>query len=140
MTKQNTAAWLTYAGIIPFVLLAKLSIFDMTLFDIAPYPLLLVYAAVIASFIAGIHWGVYLFKSALLNLFIHSNLIALVAWLAASGILPFNVWLLAGCFVYLLVIDSKLHQSEVIETWFFRLRLHASVLVVLSLSAVALFR
>lgn len=54
MTKQNIAAWLTYAGIISFVLLAKLSIFDMTPFDIAPYPLLLVYASVIASFIAGI--------------------------------------------------------------------------------------
>jgi hypothetical protein len=140
MNKQKSATWLTYAGIIPFVILAKLTLFDMNLLHIAPYPLLLVYAAVIAAFISGIHWGLYLVKDAPLNLFIHSNIITLIAWLAAAGILPFNLWLLVGCFVYLYWIDIKLLNAGVTEPWFQRLRTHASIAVVLSLLIVALFR
>jgi hypothetical protein len=140
MTKQTLAKILTYAGIIPFVVLAKLSIFDVNLLHIATYPLLLVYAAVIAAFISGIHWGLYLFKDAPVNLFIHSNIVTLVAWVAAAGIVPLNVFVLAGCFVYLYAIDIKLVVAGVTEPWFHRLRTHASYVVILSLLLVALIR
>ena len=140
MQKQQCAKYLTYAGIIPFVFLAKLSIFELNLFNIAAYPLLLVYSAVIAAFIGGIHWGLYLFKEAPLNLFVHSNIITLVAWLAAAGLLPFNVLLLAGCFIYLYLIDMNLVKQGVTEAWFHQLRTHASVAVVISLLLVAVFR
>jgi hypothetical protein len=140
MNKQSTAKWLTYSGIIPFVLLAKLTVFDINLVSIAPYPLLLVYAAVIAAFIGGIHWGLYLFQDAPLNLFIHSNVITLLAWLAASGVMPFNVYVLAACFIYLYLIDIKLVAAGVTEAWFHRLRTHATMAVVLSLLLVAIFR
>lgn len=140
MQKQRCAQLLTYAGIIPFVFLAKLSIFDIHLFNIAAFPLLLVYAAVITAFISGIHWGVYLFKESPINLFIHSNIVTLIAWLAAAGVLPLNVFVLAACFVYLYLIDIKLVKQGITETWFHQLRTHASVMVVLSLLLVAVFR
>jgi hypothetical protein len=140
MQKQRSATYLTYAGIIPFVFLAKLTIFDVNFFNIAAYPLLLVYAAVIAAFIGGIHWGLYLFKEAPLNLFVHSNIITLAAWLAAAGMLPFNLLVLAGCFIYLYLIDMKLNQQGVTEAWFHQLRTHASAAVIISLLLVAMFR
>jgi hypothetical protein len=139
MSKQRCAQFLTYAGVIPFIFLAKLSIFNIHLFNIAAYPLLLVYAAVIAAFISGIHWGVYLFKEVPINLFIRSNIVTLIAWLAAAGMLPMNVLILAACFIYLYLIDVKLVKQGITESWFHKLRTHASIMVVISLLLVAVF-
>lgn len=137
MSKEHLAKFLTYAGTLPFILcmIASNTIFQNGLsfgtITLNLDTILIAYGAVIASFIAGIHWGVYLFKSdeAPLNLFIHSNIVALLAW--TSFMLPhgFACIVLIFCFAYLLKIDYGLSAKNIIEPWFYRIRIHASVIV-----------
>jgi hypothetical protein len=82
---------------------------------------------------------VYLFKEVPINLFIRSNIVTLIAWLAAAGMLPMNVLILAACFIYLYLIDVKLIKQGLTEIWFHKLRTHASIMVVISLLLVAVF-
>jgi len=133
MRKETIAKTLTYAGILPFLGAAGLSIFAPD-FSGANYKhILLAYGAVIASFIAGIHWGIFLFKESPLNLFIHSNVIALLAWVAMALSMTSSVLILIFCFLYLLFIDQKLSNAQIIESWYMRMRIHASVIVILTL-------
>jgi|TARA_R110002126_G_scaffold201791_4_gene349334 hypothetical protein len=135
MEKKTLAKILTYSGILPFIACAVYVVFadDIPFVQISAMDVLLAYGAIIASFIAGIHWGIYLFKDAPLNLFIHSNVIALLAW----GSLLFPPLMSAGililCFGYLLVIDRSVFQAGIYEDWFYQLRLHASCAVIGSL-------
>ena len=135
MPKQRLAELLTYSGTIPFWGLVVLSIWFDTLpvLDIPLDHLVFTYAAVIASFIAGIHWGVYLFKDTDLNLFIQSNVIALLAW-GSHFVMPlFGVIILIYCFLHLIVIDRVLFKHGVLEYWFYKMRIRATFIVVSTL-------
>ena len=101
---------------------------------------ILTYGAVIASFVAGIHWGIYLFKDAPLNLFIHSNVVALLAWCAVMVAHPANTVILLICFLYLIVIDRQLWKAGVIEKWYLRTRLIATTLVLFALLFYSVFQ
>lgn len=128
MSKAKTAQYLTYAGAIPFYVLSVLATGIWGDPERA-LTLLLSYGAIIVSFIAGIHWGAYLFKGAPLNLFIHSNIFALIAWGAVwTGGIE-GIGLLVICLVYLLFIDYVLSKANVIEAWYFRLRKNITALV-----------
>ena len=133
MTKHGLATTLTFAGSIPFVVLALALAIHLADVNLLKY-LLVTYAAIIASFMAGIHWGAYLFKSAPLNLFAHSNILALLAWL--SLFLPaFSAYLLLiFCFGYLLVIDHRLFRVGIIQLWYWRLRVRITAIVIVALS------
>lgn len=95
--------------------------------------LLVAYSAVIVSFIAGIHWGIFLFKQGSLNLFLYSNIIALLAWLSIFSIFFLNLIILILCLFFLLLIDSALLNQQLLAPWFYNLRLQVSTLAVLSL-------
>ena len=134
MSKETVATVLTYSGTLPFIL-ATIGLFYNPLGLALDYHnLVLSYGAVITSFIAGIHWGSYLTKSCSLNLFIHSNLVALAAWCAFLTSVHNGTLILIGCFIYLLFLDRHLLQANHIESWFFRVRLRASIIVILALT------
>lgn len=133
MTKELLAGRLMLMGLIPFWVLALAGILSPTAFGFDLRLPLLSYGAVIVSFIAGIHWGLYLQQDAPMNLFIHSNIIAVVAWVAVILSSSISYLILVGCFVYLLVIDRRLYQASLIDPWFMRKRIEITALVITAL-------
>lgn len=135
---STTARWLTFAGILPFAAGLAGQVFAP---EAAPWrEWTAAYGAVIAAFIAGIHWAVHLFfgDKAPVNLLISSNVLALAAWgalLLPAGPGPFR--LLVVVFLALVLIDRRLHRAELIPDWFYRLRLQASAAVSLCLLGMA---
>lgn len=139
MNKQTLAQTLTYAGLLPFWGAAIIPAIVPDLLGLDYDRIILTYGAVIASFIAGIHWGVYLFKNTHINLFIHSNIAALLAWFAVIAALPGSEAVLIGCFLYLLFIDKQLKNANIIEPWYLRMRIIATTAVVIILSFTLLY-
>jgi len=138
-SKEIVARLLTYGGVLPFLFLPcyRLLTGSSTFLAVDVQTLLMTYGAVIVSFVAGIHWGVFLFRQCSLNLFLHSNIVALLSWLSLLSTLLWGVVILLFCFVYLLWIDTVLVRQQLLEPWFYRLRVHASVMALLSLASYA---
>ena len=121
--------YLTYAGAIPFALGAIFLNFDIT--EIPPLgsvePVLSVYGVMIASFMAGAHWGQHF---QIKNRFWHfylpvvSNIIVLVLWFSFL-ILSFKIFMamLVLGFVALLGVDYYLSRINVITHHYFKTRL-----------------
>ena len=129
---------LTLLGAIPFVAPAVASLLGFR--DVHMHALVLSYGAIIASFLSGMHWGLYLRHAAQtrINLLITSNIVALVAW--ASLIIPSTPWqyyLQMACFVLLLLIDYQLTKVRVHASWFFNLRVLITGIVLASLLVMA---
>lgn len=131
------AQGLVYAGSLPFLACALLSWMGPIVGtpEVDPVAVAIGYGAVIASFIAGIHWAVHLFAGARGgdNLLIASNVVALIAW---GALLIGGVWglaLLIACFAALFALDRRLHSCGIWPLWFFRLRLNITVIVTCAL-------
>ena len=126
---QRLAGVLTLAGIAPIWGLLVLRLW----LDGAPLGLIaLGYGAVIASFVCGVHWGLFMSRAEQMpfNLLVTSNVGALLAWamlvlgLASPTAGFFGLALvLAG----LLAMDWLIRQRSGIEPWFWRLRWMASL-------------
>ena len=136
---QRLAQLLVYSGALPFIACVCLSVIGWDIFDARWYGIS--YGAIILSFLAGIHWGVYLFTSPSCpqNLFITSNIAALLGWLS---LLVYPHWgaflLLILCFSWLLLLDHKLFKLDILPDWFYRLRVHATIIVIASLVSLGL--
>lgn len=133
MRKKRLAQGLTYAGVLPFLCAVVIPIIRPDFLSLDYDCIILTYGAVIASFIAGTHWGIYVLKDTRDNLFIHSNIAALLAWLAVVVGMSISAGLLAACFVYLLFVDKRLAAAGVLEAWYMRMRTIASMAVILAL-------
>lgn len=138
------AQGLTYAGTLPLIACAVLA-WAPSLAGGADLPnaatIALAYAAVIASFIAGIHWAASLFFAERCGRLpmIASNVAALFAWSTLLlGDPRLGCLLLAPCFASLLAIDHGLRGKGVLPPWFFALRRNATLIVVSALLLVAL--
>jgi hypothetical protein len=134
--QQILAKLLTYAGAAPFVFAAYAASKGSA---VAVTPMVLGYAAVILSFLAGIHWAIHLFFAPRCprNLLLTSNAMALVAWLALLIVdtkLALLLHLLA--FPYMLLLDWRLRNVMVLPAWFYGLRRNATLIVVASLAVV----
>ena len=132
--------WLGLAGAIPFVGLSALIVlphFDvaLTLPERWLHHALLTYAALIASFLGGVRWGLALSvaSSRQSSLFIVSICPSLVGWAALAAPKPYDLILLMTLFLCLLVLDIGLVKERLVPRWFGSLRLMLSALVVLSL-------
>lgn len=140
MNEKNTmiARVLTYLGIIPFLFLGIAVVLQAKGLD---YSLaLFAYGAVIISFLCGIHWAVFLFFSQQCprNLLLQSNVISLLGWLSVLPVRPllaFSLQILN--FLYLLLLDLELYRNKIIPSWFYKLRLQATLIVVLLLGIAA---
>lgn len=147
VSRRRTATALTFAGALPFVIALVALFFELPRADAIRIFLLeavMLYGAVIASFVSGIHWGLHLdparAERAELNLFVSSNICALAAWVAL--LLPMAhapFLLLAVVFAALFAIDWSLFRKGLIERWFFALRLRISAIVVPSCLLLAFF-
>lgn len=139
MTSANKkhATLLTYSGTLPFLGAAMAPLLSGGALNGAH--LALSYGAVILSFLAGMHWAVYLLFSERCpcNLLMVSNAVALLAWStywfpAVSAALVVQILGFLG----LLAVDWKLHRAGLFPTWFFTLRRNATAIVVIYLSIV----
>lgn len=127
--------FLGYAGLVPFVASALA-------FWVAPVRLhgfvlysLLTYGAVILSFMGAIHWGLAMRDEGVssplqLGLSVVPPLVGWVA-LALSPMMSFAVLILA--FAVLYVADRRAARLGLAPSWYPRLRLPLTIVVVLSL-------
>ena len=131
------------AGLLPFFAAALLPYLGVAE---VPYlggyrEVLVSYGVIIASFMAGAHWGTYLYQSdsAPLNLFVTSNSLAVVLWftfLTADARLTMAILMLA--FACLLFVDYRLKCAAVLSAHYFRWRAIATSGVLLALGAALL--
>ena len=133
MQKQSivVACVLTAAGVLPFFLLELAAVLHLHGFDVQRA--FFAYAAVIIAFICGMHWGVCFFFSEkkLPQLLLHSNAITLLGWAACClRSVTWGLIIQSGCFIYLLGLDVLLHRGGVLPTWFFKLRVMVTAVVV----------
>ena len=140
MSLQRHAQLLALAGTLPFFAGLLLLVSGNSFAGYGGALVSHTYGVAIVSFLAGIHWGTYLFAQGNLNLFIASNAISIAAWfslLFAGSKIGFGLLIL--CFCAALWVDWKSHRENLLPAWFWRLRLEVSliVLVLLGLTLVA---
>lgn len=136
----NLARILTYSGTLPLV--ACVVLIFAPIAGVDGNLLAKTYGAVILSFLCGIHWAVFLFfaEKCPHQLLISSNVLALLAWCSLLGIDQRIAFALqALCFLILFVLDFRLHRAGILPEWFYNLRRNATVIVVVCLSALAVF-
>ena len=132
------AKWLTILGAIPFVACLALAMSNLDKVHAEYFSI--TYGAVIASFLSGMHWGLYLTQAdtTRVNLLITSNIITLLAWLSLLIVYPTAQYCIQiFCFMSLLMIDRKLMAEGIIHQWFYWPRVAASAVVIISLLALA---
>ncbi|MEM9402883.1 MAG: DUF3429 domain-containing protein [Pseudomonadota bacterium] len=141
MQETRLYTLLTYAGALPFVACALLPVFAIDTVPLLRRPDVIaqVYGLAITSFVAGSHWGTYLYKrdSCPINLFVASNAIVLAvffAFLIADSALSIAVQMLA--FTVLLLIDRGLHRAGLTTDTYSTMRLRVTLVVLASLAVI----
>ncbi len=125
-----------YFGLVPFVI----SSFFIWSPQYQYYALqsLSIYAAVILTFIGGVHWGIAMqtlqntqqLDNAIRNQFIFSLIPSLLAWVAIVFLNPFALIILAVCFTLFWWIEKSYYQQH-LPSWYMQLRNHLTLVVVL---------
>ena len=122
-----TALRLGYAGLVPFALGALLV--WLVRADAHPYVTLALsaYAAVIVSFLGGIHWGLALRKSdPPAHLLLWGVVPSLVAWLAVMMPPAAGLVILGAMLVACYAVDRRLYAEQGVAHWLMlRFRLSA---------------
>lgn len=137
---KKPSPYLTFAGTIPFIACAFLLMIDVVTVPIlgSVANILSAYGLVIASFMAGAHWGNHLSLADdnkwAVRLPLYSNVIALGLWLGFLSLSASSfIWLLVIGFISLLVIDYSLHRAQIISHTYFQVRKYVTTIVVISL-------
>ncbi len=134
------ALWLGMGGAIPFVGLSGIMLLqysglagDSGWPDRLFYHLLMTYAALIASFLGGIRWGLALPLKEGNSLLWVSVIPSIVAWVALALPRPYDNLVLIGLFLWLVIIDVRLVVNAVAPRWFGTLRIGLTAVVLSSL-------
>ncbi len=133
MSPHHTITRLGYAGLVPFVLLTALMWLVNT--ELLPFVSIALggYAAVIVSFLGGVHWGIGFMKgdAAPRFHFIWGVVPSLLAWLALMmpvyAALPLLGLVLLACYA----VDSKTYPPAGLGQWL-PMRLRLTVVATLS--------
>lgn len=127
------ARLLGLAGLIPFVALTGCLVLERGLTTPDAWRALVLYAAVILSFMGGVHWGLAL-RGTTTTGYLTSVVPALVAWFAVVA-LPHKpaATVMAIGFLALLVYDLMVVRAGDAPEWYRGLRIVLTVVVVLSL-------
>ena len=130
---------LAFAGALPFIACAVAPFFGTERIEILGELnyVAAIYGLAIVSFMSGAHWGTYLYRhsDSPVNLFVSSNLITVIAWLAILLVdIETALVGIALLFLYLLFIDYRLLKSNLIDEAYFRTRMAVTLIVVISLS------
>ncbi len=135
---MRIACTLTYAGILPFLLLGIGIILKIKGHD---YDLALrAYGAIIISFLCGIHWAIYLLFSDQCprNLLVYSNALTLIAYgslffgLHSVGLITESL-----CLAFLLKLDHELMGQRLVPIWYYSLRRNVTLAVIVLLLSTA---
>ena len=132
--------WLGYAGLVPFlVCVAVLAVADDPAWRGVAMDTLRHYAAVIASFLGAVHWGMAAqrddsFTRARLRWGVTPALIALVL----LAVTPDSVALLGFAFLFALILIVDRFLLPVLDDTYRQLRVQLSVVVISSLLVAAL--
>ena len=130
--------YLTYTGALPFIVCAICLALNIKFIPLlgATEQVLSVYALIIATFIAGSHWGQHLHMKNKwqYHLPILSNVIVIALWFGFL-VLSFKplIAIFVTAFLVLLVIDQRLFQHNLITRQYFRMRCLATTIVVSTL-------
>lgn len=130
--QKQLAIALVMAGAVPFVLLALLVVFPESGIQLPARPALMlhVYGVIIASFVAGLHWGIHFCKRTNDSVYLGSSFIALLLWLSmASAGTAIGLALVLAGFLLLWLQEYRLSMQRVTTAWFWRLRTWVSALV-----------
>ncbi len=137
---KKPSPYLTFAGTIPFIACAVLITMGVDAIRGLGETehVLAVYGLVIATFMAGAHWGNHLSladdNSWAVKLPIFSNVIALALWIGFLSLSNVGfIWLLIIGFIGLLVIDYGLSGAQIISPDYFKVRKYVTLIVVISL-------
>ena len=135
MSKSSLANLLAFSGTIPFVMPIVLNALNVDVLGLGlDYQrIVFTYAAIIASFMAGIHWAFAMQDNHSLRLFIECNVVALSAWFALLWYSPHSLLIFIACFVFLLAIDLRLVKAGLLEDWYISMRKKITIIVVVSL-------
>lgn len=130
MTPRNSflAHFLTLAGSLPLIVAAA---------GIMPVDIAMTYAAVIISFVSGVHWAAYLFFSERCsrNFFLTSVISTIIGWLSLlAPDVKIGLLMQSLCFIYLLTLDYQLKEKAIIPPWYYHLRFVITGIVVLALT------
>ncbi len=125
------AAFLGYAGVIPFAALALLSFLDFPPAGIDPRHGFLVYSAVILSFLGGVRWGAVASSDAVAMQGLAASVLPslwawFVVWLAPVGM---AVWLMAVGYALMGIADWS-RPPRGIAPWMRRLRMRLTLAVI----------
>ena len=129
---------LGYLGLIPFLASSALTWF--TQFHAFAVKSLSIYAAVILTFIGGVHWGIAMQidqnkiqpKNNIRNQFIFSVIPSLIAWMTIVFFNPHALIILALCFGLFWFIEKSNYQ-EYLPSWYTQLRPHLTLIAFLSI-------
>ncbi|MDJ0955782.1 MAG: DUF3429 domain-containing protein [Arenicellales bacterium] len=143
MNTQAAAKILTYAGALPFIGTIAVLVIDKS--QAFPFDIEFatqVYAALLISFLAGIHWHIGISHiGAPRHLLFISNAFVLLAWGFVFLQTTAVSWILfAILFLGLIVLDRALSRMGLLPKWFFHLRINISVLVCTALLCMAVIR
>lgn len=144
-TSLKTQIFLTYAGAFPFVFFAI-----CILFKIQNLPIFgdvihstTIYGLIIASFMAGSHWGqqLNLNKKPKFLLQLTSNTNAIVLWVGYLNFNPENfIFILILSFYISLKVDYLLYQDAIIKREYFVLiRIPVTITVIISILIIRIF-
>ena len=134
MQENRLYSMLTYAGALPFVFCALLPFFGIDEWrNVGTFEYIArLYGLAIASFVAGSHWGTYLYnrEPSPTNLFVTSNAVVLAAWFAFLLTIPvMTQFVLLLSFLYLLFVDYNLHKAGLTTSHYFRMRAYVTLIV-----------
>ena len=131
-SKENvlTPKLLGYLELIPF-LASSLLIWTNQAHQYAVQSLT-IYAAVILTFIGGVHWGIAVQQSMNINSnrfryqFIYSVIPSLLAWVAIVFFNSSTLIILGFCFIVFWWLE-KTHYQEHLPSWYLQLRNHLTL-------------
>lgn len=134
--QKQLAMTLTGLGAVPLVVGGVLVVADaeIAFLPAAPALVLHIYAALIAGFVAGMHWGIHFCKRTNDSVYLLSSVCALLLWLSfiwAGQALGFGLVLLT--FAMLWFEEYRLSQQRVTTVWFWQIRNMVSAVAILSL-------
>ena len=127
---MSVARMLGYAGLIPFIVLSISSWLAPPL-GAESTDLLVLYAAIILSFMGAVHWGAALVNDGQHSgaLYTASVIPALVAWLAVLTAPPIALTLLLVSFIMLYRHDRRVNHQLGFAAWYLPLRKQLTVVV-----------
>lgn len=143
MESSKLYSILALTGTTPFVACALLPLFGIDTLPVlgALDFLASTYGLAIICFLAGAHWGIYLYGQSRtpFNLFVSSNVVLLAVWFAFIGAnLAWSIAVQIIAFQTLLFIDFRLNQGAIISARYLRIRFVATLLASISLLVILL--